>query len=75
MDEALEGAIMNASVALNAARAAGIRISIDAGDLVLEATAPPPQDVLDLLRRHKTSIVTLLGVAMTAGPRKTGRCS
>jgi hypothetical protein len=36
--------------------------SIDAGDLVLEATAPPPQDVLDLLRRHKTSIVTLLGV-------------
>jgi hypothetical protein len=53
---------MNASMALNAARAAGVRISIDAGDLVLEATAPPPQDVLDLLRRHKTSIVTLLGV-------------
>ena len=54
---------MNATKALNAARAAGIRVKLDAGDLVLEAPAPPPQDVLDLLSRHKASIVTLLGRA------------
>jgi len=36
------------------------RIGIDGSDLVLEAIAPPPPAVLDLLSRHKAGIVTLL---------------
>ena len=49
----LEGAAMSAAEALKAARAAGIELGIDGDDLVLEATAPPPAAVLDLLSRHK----------------------
>jgi hypothetical protein len=51
---------MNASEALNAVRAAGINIKVDGDDLVLEAAAPPPSDVLDALSYHKLSIVALL---------------
>jgi hypothetical protein len=51
---------MNAVQALELARAAGIQLEIDGNDLLLEAAAPPPADVLDLLTRHKTDIVTLL---------------
>ena len=51
---------MSAAEALAAARAAGIQISIDGDDLVLQASAPPSAEVLDLLARHKAAIVTLL---------------
>ena len=51
---------MSAAEALTVARAAGIQISIDGDDLVLQASAPPPAEVLDLLARHKAAIVTLL---------------
>ena len=51
---------MSAADALKAARAAGIRLGIDGDDLVLEASAPPPAAVLDLLSRHKAGVVTLL---------------
>jgi hypothetical protein len=51
---------MNAAQALKAARAAGIQLGIDGDDLVLEAAAPPPAAVLDLLSRHKAGIMTLL---------------
>jgi hypothetical protein len=51
---------MNAAEALDLARAAGIRIMIDDGDLVLEASALPPPAVLDLLARNKAGILTLL---------------
>jgi hypothetical protein len=50
------GAAMSAAEALKAARAAGLRLGIDGDDLVLEASAPPPP-VLNLLSRHKASIV------------------
>jgi hypothetical protein len=43
-----------------AARAAGIRLGIDGDDLVLEASAPPPPAMIDLLSRHKAGIVALL---------------
>jgi hypothetical protein len=46
--------------ALAAARNAGIDIGIDGGDLVLEAPAPPPADLLERLRQHKTAIVELI---------------
>jgi len=51
---------MNAATALMQARAAGIQMGIDGEDLVLEATAPPPRGVLDLLRRHKADLLLLL---------------
>ena len=51
---------MSASEALNAARAAGIDIVLDGGDLLLEAPAPPPTALLDALSRHKADIVALL---------------
>jgi hypothetical protein len=54
---------MSAAEALEAARAAGIRVEIDGDDLVLEALAPPPSALLDLLSRHKAGIVTLLRLA------------
>jgi hypothetical protein len=51
---------MNAAEALNVARAAGIKLAIDGEALVLEAPAPPPPVVIDLLRRHKNEVVALL---------------
>ena len=51
---------MSAAEALTQARAVGIQVRIDGEALVLEASAPPPADVLDLLARHKADILTLL---------------
>jgi hypothetical protein len=51
---------MSAGAALIAARAAGIRLATDGDDLLLEAAAPPPAAVLDLLSRHKADIVRML---------------
>ena len=51
---------MSAAEALKAARAAGIELRLDGGDLVLEASAPPPAGILDLLSRHKPDILALL---------------
>jgi hypothetical protein len=52
---------MSALQALDAARAAGLEVRLDGKDLVLSAPCEPPADVVDMLRRHKFSIVTLLG--------------
>jgi hypothetical protein len=49
-----------AAEALRAARAAGIDLQLDGDDLVLEASAPPPAVILDLLSRYKPGIVVLL---------------
>jgi hypothetical protein len=51
---------VSAGEALKAARAVGIRLGIDGGDLLLEAAAPPPAPVLDLLSRHKADVVQML---------------
>jgi hypothetical protein len=51
---------MSAIEALNAARAAGIELAIDGDDLVLEASVPPPDAVIDLLSRHKTDVIAML---------------
>jgi hypothetical protein len=51
---------MSAAEALRAARVAGIEFGTDGGDLLLEAPAPPPAAVLDLLSRHKAGVVALL---------------
>ena len=51
---------MSAFHALDAARATGIEVRLDGKDLVLSGASVPPTDVLDMLRRHKRSIVGLL---------------
>ena len=51
---------MRAAEALRTARAAGVEIVLDGNDLVLEASSPPPETVLDALSRNKAGIVALL---------------
>ena len=51
---------MNAVQALKAARAAGVELTLDGNDLVLNAASAPPAAVLDVLSRHKAEIVVLL---------------
>jgi hypothetical protein len=51
---------VSAAEALKVARSAGIELRLDGDDLVLEAMAPPPADILALLSRHKPGIVTWL---------------
>jgi len=51
---------MSSAEALRAARAAGIQIEIDGDDLVLEAAARPPDELLAKLKQHKAEIVALL---------------
>jgi hypothetical protein len=51
---------MSATEAIKVARDAGIELTIDRDDLVLEAPAPPPATVLDLLSRHKAEVLALL---------------
>jgi hypothetical protein len=51
---------MSAAVALKVARAADVELSLEGDDLVLEASAPPPRAILDLLSRYKRDIVLLL---------------
>jgi hypothetical protein len=51
---------VSASEALRVARAAGIDLSIDENDLVLEAASEAPYAVLDMLRQHKGDIIKLL---------------
>jgi hypothetical protein len=51
---------MSPAQALQLARSAGIKVKIDGENLLLEALAPPPAAVLDLLSHHKTAILTML---------------
>lgn len=51
---------VSAADAVKAARAAGVEVRIEGDDLVLEAVARPPTDVVERLARHKLAIVALL---------------
>jgi len=51
---------MSAAEALKAARAVGIHLEVDGDDLLLEASAPPPSAILEVLSQHKAEIVALL---------------
>jgi hypothetical protein len=46
--------------ALNAARAAGVKLALDGDHLVLSAASAPPAAVLDVLSRYKAEIVSFL---------------
>src|SRR5262245_54197763 len=52
---------MNAAEALRAAYACGIRVTVEGENLVLEASLPPPDAVVDALSGCKVAIVALLG--------------
>jgi hypothetical protein len=54
---------VSAAEALEAARAAGVGLRVDGDELLLEASAPPPAAVLDLLARHKADVISLLQAA------------
>jgi hypothetical protein len=51
---------MSAFKALDAARAAGIEVRLDGKDLEWSAVGEPAPDIINMLRRHKRSIVSLL---------------
>lgn len=51
---------MNAILAIAGARAAGVELGLDGDALTLEASAPPPPAVIELLSRHKAEIIALL---------------
>ena len=51
---------MSAAEALKAARAVGIHLEVEGDDLVLEASAPPPSAILEVLSQHKAEIVAVL---------------
>jgi hypothetical protein len=59
---------MSPAEALMAARSAGIQISVDGGDLVLESAAEPPVAVVDLLTEHKAGILTFLRSGIGSAP-------
>lgn len=48
---------------LEVAKGAGIRVTAEGDDLVLDADAPPPASILDAFRHHKAAIVAILSGA------------
>jgi hypothetical protein len=51
---------MTAADVLKTTRAAGVKVNIDGDDLILEASAMPPQAMLEALSRQKAEILMLL---------------
>jgi hypothetical protein len=56
----LEGKDLSALDALTLARAAGISVRLDGDDLLLEASAPPEEAIIELITSHKLEIVAWL---------------
>jgi hypothetical protein len=48
---------MNAAEIIKEATAAGVRIAIEGDGLSLEATAPPPNAIIELIAQHKAEII------------------
>jgi hypothetical protein len=65
---------MSAAEALKAARAVGISIEVDGGDLILQASAAPPGDVIDALSRYKQAIIALMRPASDCWSQEDWRC-
>ena len=51
---------MNAAEVIKEAAVAGIQIAIEGDGLSLEATAPPPKAIIELITQHKPEIINLL---------------
>jgi hypothetical protein len=59
--------IMSAIDTLRAAAAAGVRVTVERGRLLLKASTEPPATLIDALRRHKADIIALLEPAAGVG--------
>ena len=51
---------MSAAEAIRAARTAGVRLTANGEDLLLDAASPPSVAVIDKLWRHKAEVLKLL---------------
>ena len=51
---------VNAAEVIKEAAAAGVQIAIEGDGLSLEATAPPPKAIIELITQHKPEIINLL---------------
>jgi hypothetical protein len=51
---------MNAAEVIKEAAAVGIQLAIEGDGLLLEAKAPPPEAIIELITRHKPEIIDLL---------------
>jgi len=58
---------VSAAETLATAQAAGVRVDIDGVALLIEADCPPPQTLLDALKRNKSEILALLGGSVNRG--------
>jgi len=56
--------------ALEAARAAGLQVSVDGDDLMLESAAEPPVAIVDLLTEHKPGILAILRSGQAAAEER-----
>jgi hypothetical protein len=56
----VDGSPVSAAEILKAARAAGVEVRIEGNELVLEAIAAPPAEIVEQLAHHKSSILVLL---------------
>jgi hypothetical protein len=56
----VEGNVVKAAEVIKKATAAGVRIAIEGDGLLLEATAPPPKTIIELITQHKAEIIDLL---------------
>jgi hypothetical protein len=51
---------MSAAIALRVAHTAGIRLSVDGNELIMQANSPPSQTVIDILSRNRAGLLALL---------------
>ena len=51
---------MNAAEVIKEAAAAGVQIAIEGDGLSLEATAKPPNAIIELIAQHKPEIINLI---------------
>ena len=51
--------------ALRGALRAGVQVSVDGGDLLLEAAGEPPSSVVAAISRHKAAVVALLRASLS----------
>jgi hypothetical protein len=68
---------MSPAQILDVAHAAGVRIEPDGDTLRLRAPEKPPDEILELLRKHKPAILEHLrqGIGVARPPEPNRRCS
>jgi hypothetical protein len=57
---------MNAAELLDMARAAGLSLAVDGGEIVMNSVGPPPPAIFNLLRVHRAEIIAAITVVSQA---------